>query len=608
MRRVLFVAALFALLAACSLETPEGARCDDIGGVGQCPEGQRCGVDGTCSLAAMACEEPICTASSCGGPGNKTLNRCVEAGVCAALVEQTCSPHQTCNELGGSCDCDASVCDGTKVSFCDAGGELVACHAEAGTSCHYADPPVSCGAFRECSATDATSSECACKASPECTEAGTFCRSGNTLLVTCGVDDACLHVQATESCDPGESCVTGACACPGAGPAEGDSCSVIGDTTCDGPVLLTCAQKVADSPCNVWTRVEDCSGSGLACTGSAPSASCACPPVEGSPRTLFADALTEPVPGLVATGANVPGCRFSSLGAAIEAASDGDTVKATGADLGPMVFKEGPLTVRPGMTLTTTDAPPAPGNYVIEPTDAVGTSTLVTLRPGATFAGFVVRNTTASGAGLATSCPDLADTAEVTVEAVHVGGLGTGDPAPRFLHGLAHSGRCSLSLRDSIIEGAADSGVHVLSQSTTATLIMTGNTVQRNKGATAYRINGIDRLAGGVALRGSAPSAVTFTGNKVLGNEGDQVVVFMSGTLNMSSPACGGSSNVLACYAAPGVGISTAASLVDVTNMAWARPVIELLPDQDYVVATGSTLAGTTQGCGAFTGACPAAP
>jgi hypothetical protein len=109
MRRLSFVVA--ALLAAgCQVDT-EGAACETDA---HCPGGQACGLDGTCSARAAACDER-CT------PGEK---RCV-AGTFATitLCETTRDPvcgswevHETCGqglvcEEGATCGC-APVTDG----------------------------------------------------------------------------------------------------------------------------------------------------------------------------------------------------------------------------------------------------------------------------------------------------------------------------------------------------------------------------------------------------------------------------------------------------------------------------------------------------------------
>lgn len=579
MRRVLFVAALFALLAACSLKSPEGAACDDVGGIGQCPEGQRCGHDRRCSVAATECGPSICAATTCNG---KELSKCEAsaAGVCASVAPSTCSEHQECDEATESCEC----------------------------------PVGGCGLYRTCTPVIGGTS-CECKPTGDCTEAGTMCSADKTATIRCQVDDECLHALAPEPCaDPGTACsgtLPGAsCQCPARGAGEGDGCGLdLGVASCAGETWLRCQPKAEGSLCNVWTKVEDCSLAGLQCSAAGVGA-CICPALPPSLRTIYVDSTAPRRVGLAVTGDQTPLCRFARVADAVGVgvATMGDTIVATGVP--PVTFAEPAFTVPAGVTLTTSDAVPVPANFVIEPDETVGGLAVITLRPGAALKGVTVRNVAATGAGIATSCPDLTDTAEVSIDSVVVEGLGTGASPTRFLHGLSHGGRCSLAIRNSRIEGASDSGIHILSQSSSMTLAMTGNTVQRNKGTTAYRINGIDRLAGGIALRGTTPSAITFIGNRVLGNEGDQVVVFMAGTLNLASPGpgCSASSNVLACYTAPGVGISTAAGVVDVANTTWARPAVELLPDQDYVTAAGSTLGGITQACAAFAGNCPAVP
>jgi len=468
MRRPTLLAALAAAtaLAGCTVKTVEGAACDQIGGVDQCPDGQRCGFDGTCSVAANACGPTICRETTCSGSTNGTLSKCVPDGVCASFEVTDCTEHQDCDADAEACRCKASACDGSKGSFCSAGGELVVCHTEPLTGCPYEDPPAGCGALRECKIKDATSSECACRPSPECAQEGTFCTASDTLLVTCGIDGGCLHKQREQPCEPGETCASGACACPPTDqpPAPGRGCGATGDLACDGATLLRCGLVVADSPCHEWKEERACAGSGLVCSSGTPgSAACVCPPLGASPRTVFADPGAPNEDGVAPTGAEEPRCRFRTLGAAALVAAAGDTVKATGAGL-PVMFPEAPVTVKAGVSLVGDESAPAvPANVVLEVDGAAGTTGLV-VEAGASVRGVTVRKgaSAASTVGIDVkgaspiSAPSLKD---VVVDAQGAGGA--------FDTGVLVSGAGSVSMERLAGSGAVIGGLEVNRSSST---------------------------------------------------------------------------------------------------------------------------------------------
>lgn len=423
-------------------------------------------------------------------------------------------------------------------------------------------------------------------------------------LAGCSVDvegAACRVPGATEDCPAGQACGAGltcsvaAAACSPCAP---------GTVACRDGDVKTCSDAT-DPVCGSWVLVEGCGSLGLACAvGAGPA--CACPPHLESPVVLHADPAAETRPGLVRNGASTPACRYLTLADALAAATSGDTVRAAGFAGVPVVFTEGPLLVPDGVAVGTDDAAPDPTHYVVEPAAAVGASAFVTLRPGASLSGLTIRNVGASGAGVETSCAGAADTAAVTLDTVHVIGLGSGATPPRFSNGVRHGGNCSLALTGSTVEGADDTGVIIADAAASTSLTMTGNLIRSNQAnVTSYTIGATDRAGGGLVFFGVAPGAVTFTGNRLLANAGDQVLVFSPGVdLDLSTPACGAASNTFACYAAPGVGVSSRFGTVTVAHAYWAGD----LPSSgaDFVAAAGAVIAGaTTQACGAAAEACP---
>jgi hypothetical protein len=541
MRR-LFSLALALALASCTVDT-EGAAC---AGDTNCPAEQRCGHAGTCSVAAAACQGEICHQHECSG---QTRRRCVVdgQGPCAHVEEVECSSHQDCNPADGTCDCKETPCLPGLNAYCGATGERL----------------------------------------------------------TCAVDgDGCRYVATSDPCPTGQTCggaPDAICACPDLGADVEAGCGTPTATSCLGSSLLRCVPKVEGSACHVWRLVEDCSLAGLPCDPAAASppatAACACPPHLASPVVLHADPGAATRPGLVRNGALEPStCRFTTLGAALAATSSGATVKAVGYLDAPVVFTEGPITVPAGVSVTTGDAPLDPGHYVLEPSAAVGTSAFVSLRPGASLSGVEIRNAAATGAGVETNCAAVDDTATVTVDGIIVTGLGTGPAPPRFSYGLRHTGRCSMALTGTTVGGASDTGVLISSVAAASTLTMTGNVIQGNQGGgTSYAIGPAPaRRAGGIGFVGTLPGNVVFRANKVLGNGGDQVLVFSTGTLDLSRAVCGADVNVIACYAT-GVGLSSKAGTVRVGYSTWSTPV----PAEgiDYLFEAGATITGLTETC-----------
>lgn len=571
MRRVLFIAALFAVLAACSPKTPEGARCDDIGGIGQCPEGQRCGADGSCSVAAVACPE-ICSTTSCNG---SELSKCTPDAllVCAHVEQSTCGAHQECHADVGACEC----------------------------------PAAGCGDFRECRAVTG-GTDCECRPDGGCTQAGTRCSLDGTSTVACQQDDGCLHpLEAVPCPDPGMTCSgtlpDASCTCPGDGPGEGDGCGLTaGLASCAGTTQLTCQPKVPSSSCLVWKKVEDCSLAGLQCSAAGAGA-CVCPALTPSPRTIYADASAGRREGLTVTGVQTPLCRFAKLADAVAVAAAGDTVQATGANP-PVTFREGTLFVPNGVVVTTSDATPTPTNFVIEPEDSVAGQTFITLRPGSTLRGFDVRNRSATGSAVVASCSGGPDTDTVSVESIRIDGQGTVTPSSHFKHGIRLDGNCSFALLDSTIEEVVESGLYLFPASAVR-LTVTGNTIQRNTASEVFTINGSNRTGAGMVMRGAAPQAITFAGNRLLKNSGDQLLVFTAGNVSLARPACDALSNVVACYSGLGVGISSGVAELDVSRFVWPKDGPNLLPGQDFVTDPGRTISGTGTACPAFSGPCP---
>jgi hypothetical protein len=383
----------------------------------------------------------------------------------------------------------------------------------------------------------------------------------------------------------------------------------------------------------------------LTCGNMPAYGSCPCPANGGE---LEVDAVQGSALGapFFPTGISSPAqCRYRRLGDALAAASSGNTVKMTGWTSGTVTFSVAasgeafPLVVNPGVTLTTTDSPLDPTHYVVEVDQAGAARPVLQLDHDAAASGFTVRpagSGTASDA-LFVSCT-AGGTAPVTLSNLVLdgkGSLGTSTIA----EGLRLSGTCGVSAQSVVVENAAQAGVRVNTSGLTASppsvsiagctmrangdgglvvdvdasmgplsLSVTGNEVALNGAATTFTDGAVTRKGGGVVLRGAVPQSFAFTGNTVHGNSFDQVLVYSSGSWNLSATACGSSSNTFTCYdtqsiGGPWVGLSAlGGASVAASNESWAHGTPSA--GTDYFRALGSTVNVGTTSC-APTLSCP---
>jgi hypothetical protein len=612
MRRLTFMAALGAALAlaGCTLKTPEGATCDRIGGVDQCPEGQRCGADGRCSVAAMACGPSICTASSCSGqPGDETLSRCDQSGVCASLTPVQCNAQQTCDPGAGQCDCVPSA---------------------------------------------------------ECTVPmpGKVCSAGvGETLITCSLEGPCPYKSAEVGCALGEDCVdtfpNARCECPEVGDAEGAGCDQADFNLekCTGQVLLTCARRVANSQCFTWQLVYDCSIAGLLCNPGAQGA-CVCPAHLPGSKTLRADPGATIHPGTEPNGMDPLACRFRTLGEAIANATDGDTVKAMATAVDP--FREPGFTIKSRVAVVGDQSIPAqPGNVVVE-LNGTGTQGVV-VESEASLSGVTVRRSAGAaaatgieirgaspigGASLADVVVDKDASTDAFATGVLVSGTGTvllrgltlldmtgsgleiarvavtdtvavtallakrnavginlklGDATltnviaeANLAQGVvatnASVGRVGLGLSDSSLRFNGEGGL----SANRLTRFHLERTVVCGNSASLQDVPGIavQRRLGGVTLGGTAPADQLIESNVFHDNSGDQVALIgPSGQAwNLSAAICGAMSNVFAGYATSqtagvpdGTGLLATGVSVTVTRAGWPQAPAG---DRDFLEST----------------------
>lgn len=410
-------------------------------------------------------------------------------------------------------------------------------------------------------------------------------------------------------------------------------------------VTTSGAQCNIDGNCQTGQRCAVVNGSGTceACTlpcpagftcgtGSSGSAACICPPPSGA---VYVDAAVSS--GYAPTGAQTQACRFKTLTAGLAAAvaTGIAEVTATGWTSGnPMIFSDAagetlPLVVPQGVTLNTDSG--GVGHYAIQADQTVptgsGQAPIVQLGPGSSLSGFAIQVGPAGVAsdGVVLSC-GAQDAGASSLSQLVVNGA-AGGAAPSVQNGVRLEGACSAELKGVEVEAVAASGVLIQSVQSAvvsvaagtisscgqtglvvrvqggAAVSITDNTIKANSGTTKYGLNPDLRTVGGVLFDTNLPASLTFTGNLVFGNKGDQVMVNSSTPgWNLSGGAsCSASSqtvnNVIACYdpaqngESPGVGlslVSTPAGSVDAYFEAWANSPPKA--GTDFRIVAGGTL------------------
>jgi hypothetical protein len=153
----------------------------------------------------------------------------------------------------------------------------------------------------------------------------------------------------------------------------------------------------------------------------------------------------------------------------------------------------------------------------------------------------------------------------------------------------AAAGSTSLTIRDCLIAWNGTAGLSV-SKSDKLDMQRTqvcGNTGS-DRGPTVPQ-----RRVGGVFAVGSAPASLTFRGNRVHSNGGDQLYVLSGGAWNLSGvTGCSvGDRNVFAGYVSPGVGVAAVgATAIDVTFNYWGNPLEQPASGTDFVEVSGGVV------------------
>ncbi len=465
-----------------------------------------------------------------------------------------------------------------------------------------------CPDSQRCDGAGAQPGRCiACVPDPACGADGTFCVAGDdTLLRACSTNVGGCRYSIVTACATPQVCQGTAgsvgCGCPPIGSSLGDRCTSAGTQACD-PVSRNALVCESQGTCQVWVAAPgtSCTSQGLVCYASGGSAVCVCDAYSGT--DLYADPFSgSPASAAVRpTGAQAPAaCRFKSLTDALARASAGSTVRMTGwtSTSGAVAFSSAsgetfPLVVNPGVTLATTDSSPVPAHYLIEVDQAGAMRPVLELDHDTTASGFTVQPATGGSASeaLLVSCAAAGTNAVALSDLVLDGkgslgastiGVGLRLVGPcsvtagavtaknatgagilvQSLNPPTPAPACAISIAGCTMQGNGDSGlvVDVNTSNGLPSLLITGNDLTANRASTAYSDSTTSRRGGGVVLKGAAPSPLAFTGNQVHGNSYDQVLVWSSGTWDISGgTACGTTSNNFTCYDAANVGVGLSA-------------------------------------------------
>ena len=427
------------------------------------------------------------------------LGTCVDVGAGCLKVQNliACpSTLQTCT--AGSCTCPASACTpGSSSTSCASATSVVSCALDVPNGCGIfpATGATACGAHQACTG-NAPSAACSCVVDAFCSAGvGTYCNAANTGTVSCAVDsDSCTFQSPATLCASPKTCSGAApsssCNCPAlaASPVSGGGCSTVGAVACETGntnMLLTCT---ASGGCNSWQQTTSCSGASLVCGTRSGTAACECG--ANTSTTFSADPVNGSASGAMPfpSGLQSPAqCRFRTLTAALTVAnaaviSGGTaTVLATGAtstSTATFAAESFPLVVQPNVSVSTTDAVQAPGNYIVAFNSPAAAA--FTLHDQSSLSGFILQQVTGGPAsGITLSCPNMpAGPVRVSASQVLARPVAAGTA---LSFGIMSQSSCSLTLTNVDVRNATQAGLQVNPSVVTAVTTITGGTFDGNQ-------------------------------------------------------------------------------------------------------------------------------
>ena len=450
-------------------------------------------------------------------------------------------------------------------------------------------------------------------------------------LASCSVDvegATCKAVGTVDNCPSGQACGTdlkcsvkaaGCAPCEVGNPAQcrdGDvkQCSAAGDPVCGSWVTVTHCEAglqtcqapggVPTCACDHWTVIPGVRPAAAICTQ--PSIKLAIDEavkfpsprvfLGGAAPATYGNELEDAAPVVIRAGVTLVGDDSSA------AAATNRIIEVRGAATSAMVVEAGAsvrgLTVRrfdagaPAVGILVDGASPAGGNSLASVRVDVGGTSVpfgVGLRiaggnavvndvavgnvvvQGATVAGLEVNRYAASHVVLVTG--STFDQNQVGVSLVRGDLTLSGAVVKRSVaEGVSSvSATASFTSRDGLIARNGATGIVLTA---VQSLVLERNRICGNSG-TDKLYGGQTRKVGGLYSQGPRPPVLTFAGNRIHANAGDQMyVVASAGTWDVSGPGgldgCAtGVPNVFAGYSAPGVGLAALAANVLALNNSW---------------------------------------
>jgi hypothetical protein len=446
------------------------------------------------------------------------------------------------------------------------------------------------------------------------------------LMAACSVDlegATCRAVGASDNCPVGQACGTNLkCSVKAAGcqPCVAGTVECRAEPTCE---VVECTAAV-DPVCGTWKAASDATGTLRTCQvpvgGTALECACVKNVVDLAGGTCAHPSITSAIAAATRFPAPVVVLGGSSFlyGNAIEDAAPivipsgvtllGDEA-ATAAGATRIIAVQGPgpegLQVHPGaivqglaveradvagptVGILLTGGLAASGNTLmsvrvdagaggggfetglrVAGANAVAVSDVQVI--GATVAGLEVNRLAASDVVLVTG--STFDQNQVGVSLLKGDLTLSGSTVKRSLAEgvVAVTGTASLTIRDGLIARNRSTGIVITAAQL---LILERNRICGNLGSDKL-YGGQTRKVGGLYSQGPRPPVLTFSGNRVHANVGDQMyVVASAGTWDISGPGGAGGCdtglpNVFAGYSAPGVGLAALAANVLAHNNSW---------------------------------------
>jgi hypothetical protein len=255
-----------------------------------CPTSEPCGGSFPNAVCTCPAKPAACTTGQpgtfCDSTGKAIVTCTLDANKCLGATAPSSCAQPCAGSAGsvtcGSCEAPPAECTGAG-TLCDSAGRLETCGPDPSTGCLTKTNATPCGAPQTCQGAFPGAS-CACPTAPSIclNQTGTVC-SGSSTVVTCANVNGCLTATTTKTCPSPQTC-TGSlpsadCACPAVAACQSGSSGSYCDTSNGN--LVTCTQD--GNSC--FSAASNACPTGMVCSGSFPSGKCVCPSVPSCPTT-----------------------------------------------------------------------------------------------------------------------------------------------------------------------------------------------------------------------------------------------------------------------------------------------------------------------------------